>query len=63
MSHRLSFIKDPRGVVTVEWVMIAAVAFLAAVTIAGTLMTGTNDLGGAVSDQMSAAADDIEGGE
>lgn len=53
------FFSDQKGVVTVEWVAIAGIAFLAAVVITGTMMAGADNLGGAVAGQMNAAADDI----
>lgn len=59
MLKKNSFLKDDRGLVTIEWVAIAALAFVAAFAIAGTLMTGANTLGGAVSGQMTGAADAI----
>ncbi len=63
MRRRITgFISKQDGVVTIEWVGIAGIAFLAAVVIAGTLLSGANNLGGAVSGQMDAAADDINGG-
>lgn len=55
-----NFLRDESGLVAIEWVGIAAVAFVAAVVIAGAIMTGANDLGGAVAGQMSAEADVID---
>lgn len=53
------FISDDKGLVTIEWVAIAAVAFIAAIGIAGLLLNSADGLGGAVADQMSEAADDV----
>lgn len=61
MSLLKFLMKDDRGVVSIEWVAIGAVAFVAAVAIASTLLTGAGDLGGAVAGQMSATASEIEG--
>lgn len=61
MSKRRTFWKDQRGVVSIEWVAIAAVAFVAAVAIAGALLGGADDLGDAVAGQMSATADEVDG--
>lgn len=56
-----AFFADERGVVAIEWVSIAAVAFVAAVAIAGALLTGANNLGNAVAGQMNATATQVSG--
>lgn len=56
------FIKAEDGLATIEWVGLAAVAFVAAVGISAILMEGADGLGGAVAGQMDATADDINGG-
>ncbi len=55
------FWKDQHGLVAIEWVSIAAVAFIAAIAISGVLLGGANTLGGAVAGQMSSTADQING--
>jgi Flp pilus assembly pilin Flp len=50
------FLRDEDGLATIEWVALAAVAFIAAVGIAGILMNGADALGGAVATQMSETA-------
>ena len=59
ISH---FFRSQRGLVTMEWIAIAAVAFVAALAISFLLLEGADDLGGSVAGQMSEAADQIDGG-
>ena len=61
MHRNNHFLKKDDGLVTIEWVAIAAVAFVASVTIAGTLLSGASNLGGSVADQMNAAAGEGDG--
>jgi Flp pilus assembly pilin Flp len=53
------FLKADEGLTTVEWVVLAAVCLLAALGISNMVLGGANELGGAVADQMSDAADDV----
>jgi hypothetical protein len=59
MKMKRSFLANDEGLVTIEWVAIAAVAFLAAVGISTILMQGADGLGGAVAGRMAGAAEDI----
>ncbi|MGE0408456.1 MAG: hypothetical protein AB7P23_04240 [Amphiplicatus sp.] len=59
MQKPTSFLCIEDGLVTIEWIAIAAVAFVAAVSISATVFGGTQDLGGAVAGHMSAAADGV----
>ena len=59
MKVKRSFLANDEGLVTIEWVAIAAVAFLAAVGISTILMQGADGLGGAVAGRMAGAAEDI----
>jgi Flp pilus assembly pilin Flp len=61
MTKKSRFIQSDAGAITIEWVAIAGLAFFAAITIAGTMLTGTNQLGTAVANQMSAAANTVNG--
>ncbi|WP_290496095.1 hypothetical protein [Hyphomonas sp. UBA4494] len=63
MSKKTKFLKSEDGLVAIEWVSIAAVAFIAAIAISGALLGGASDLGGAVAGQMSATAEEINGEE
>jgi hypothetical protein len=54
------FLKSAEGLVTVEWVAIAAVCLIAAFGISALVMEGADALGGAVADNMSDAADTID---
>lgn len=53
------FLRNEHGLATIEWVALAAVAFIAAVGIAGILMNGADALGGAVATQMSDTASNM----
>lgn len=53
------FLKDTSGLTTIEWVAICAVVLLAAVAITNMVLQGADGLGVAVTDKMSAAADDV----
>lgn len=55
-----NFIRDEKGLTTIEWVSICAVVLLAAIAITSMVLSGANDLGIAVTDKMSAAADDVQ---
>ena len=59
MKIKRSFLANDEGLVTIEWVAIAAVAFLAAAGISAILMQGADGLGGAVAGRMAGAAEDI----
>lgn len=61
MSSLTNYFRNEQGLVAIEWVSIAAVAFIAAIAISGVLLGGADDLGGAVAGQMSATADQING--
>ncbi|HXI87093.1 MAG TPA: hypothetical protein VNH64_06515 [Parvularculaceae bacterium] len=61
MRKKCGFIRSDAGVVTIEWIGIAAVALVASVLIAGIVFTGTKSLGSSVANQMSAAADSVSG--
>lgn len=61
MRNIKNFQKDDLGLVAIEWVTIAAVAFVAAIAISGALLSGANNLGGAVAGQMNATAEEITG--
>jgi len=61
MSVFKEFMKSESGVVTIEWVSIAAVAFIAAIAISGALLSGAGNLGGAVAGQMNATAQSVNG--
>lgn len=60
MNKLSLFMRDERGLVTIEWVAIAAIALLAAVAISGLVLNGADRLGGAVANNMSDAADTID---
>lgn len=62
MEKFKKFICDSRGLVTIEWVAIAAVALVAAVTIAVLVFQGAGTLGDAVADEMTEAAGEVSGG-
>ena len=57
MKMKRSFLANDEGLVTIEWVAITAVAFLAAVGISAILMQGADGLGGAVANRMAASVD------
>jgi Flp pilus assembly pilin Flp len=61
MFRNSEFLRREDGVVSIEWVAIAAVAFVAAVAISAALLTGAGNLGGAVAGQMNTTAEQIEG--
>ena len=61
MRKLIPFLRERDGLVAIEWVAIAAVALVAAVSITLIVSQGTANLGGAVADQMSDAADDVSG--
>jgi Flp pilus assembly pilin Flp len=54
------FLRDEKGLTTIEWVSICAVVLIAAVAISSMVLSGADDLGTAVTDKMSAAVDDVE---
>jgi Flp pilus assembly pilin Flp len=53
------FIRNEDGLTTVEWVMLCAVCMLAALGISIMVLQGADDLGSAVANQRSEAADDV----
>lgn len=53
----MKFLKDVRGVTTIEWVVIAAIAMMAALGISTMVLQGADDLGGSVAGRMCDAAD------
>ncbi|PCJ99825.1 MAG: hypothetical protein COA45_03135 [Zetaproteobacteria bacterium] len=53
------YISDERGVVTIEWVGIAAVVVLAGIVITTFMMTATRDLGDATATQTDGFATNI----
>ncbi len=55
------FLRDERGITTIEWVAITVVAMLAAFGISNMVLQGADDLGGSVANRMSDAADDLDG--
>lgn len=54
------FLKNEEGLVTIEWVGIAAVMVLAAIAVTGFIMTGAGDAGESVTAGLGLAADDAE---
>ena len=54
------FIRNEAGLTTIEWVVISAVVLVAALAISSSILGGANDLGGAVANQMSIAADEVD---
>ena len=56
----MKFLQNEDGLATIEWVAICAVVLLAALAISSTVLSGASDLGTAVTDKMSAAADDVD---
>ena len=63
MRMKRSFLAIDKGLVTIEWVAIAAIAFLAAAGISAVLMQGADGLGGAVADRMAETAEGMGGEE
>jgi Flp pilus assembly pilin Flp len=55
-AERRCFVRDERGVATIEWVMIAAVVLIASLAISVAVMNGASTLGGSVANQMTNAA-------
>lgn len=53
----MKFLRDIRGVTTIEWVVIAAVAMLAALGISNMVLQGADELGDSVAGRMCNAAD------
>jgi hypothetical protein len=54
-----AFFRRDEGLTTVEWVVRCAVVLLAAVGISNMVLQGADELGGAVADKMSDAADQV----
>jgi Flp pilus assembly pilin Flp len=54
-----AFFRRDEGLTTVEWVVLCAVVLLAAVGISNMVLQGADELGGAVADKMSDAADQV----
>jgi hypothetical protein len=50
MTKLYAFLKDEEGLVTIEWIGIAAVMLLAGVAIAGFIMQGADVAGGNLAD-------------
>ena len=61
MKMKRSYFASDQGLVTIEWVSIAAIVLLAAIGISAMLLQGADGLGGAVADRMAEAADDVGG--
>jgi len=59
MRKVIAFIKGTDGLTTIEWVMLCAVVMLAALGISNMVLQGADQLGGAVAEKMSDAADDV----
>jgi Flp pilus assembly pilin Flp len=59
MRPLIRFIRDEAGLTTIEWVVLCAVVMLAALGISSMVLGGANDLGSAVAEKMSDAADDV----
>ena len=59
MRNVIGFLKDARGLTTIEWVMISMVVLLAALGISSMVLQGADKLGGSVAGKMSDAADDV----
>lgn len=59
-GRRRSFVRSERGIVTVEWVVIAVVVMIAALAITVAVLNGASDLGSSVANKMSDAADEME---
>jgi Flp pilus assembly pilin Flp len=60
MRNFIRFFKRDDGLTTVEWVVLCAVVLLAALGISNMVLQGADDLGNAVANQMSDAADDVD---
>jgi Flp pilus assembly pilin Flp len=60
MKSLVRFRREERGLVTIEWVAVGAVALLAAVAISALVLNGADRLGGAVANNMRDAADTID---
>jgi len=56
----VKFLKKDDGLVTIEWVGIAAVMMLAAIAITGFVMNGADVAGKSVNDGLQSVADDAE---
>ena len=56
-----SYIKNEDALVTIEWVGISAVVFIAAVVITTFMLQSASGLGDAVADKMDASATEIAG--
>jgi hypothetical protein len=54
MTKLYAFLKDEEGLVTIEWIGIAAVMILAGVAIAGFVMQGADVAGGSIADGVEA---------
>ncbi|HEX5008591.1 MAG TPA: hypothetical protein VFV70_15865 [Hyphomonadaceae bacterium] len=54
------FLRNEEGLVTIEWVGIAAVMVLAAIAVTAFVMTGAGDAGKSVTAGLGAAADSAE---
>jgi hypothetical protein len=52
------FLRNEEGLVTIEWVGIAAVMVLAAIAITGFVMQGANTAGGYVNTGLNSVAED-----
>lgn len=56
MRNIQEFMRDERGLTTVEWVVLCAVVLLAALGISSMVLTGANNLGSSVASKMNDAA-------
>lgn len=54
-----NYIKNEDGLVTIEWVSIAAVVILAAIVIAGFMMSSASDLGNSGADKLDAIGNNV----
>jgi hypothetical protein len=55
MERHMDFLKRTGGLVTMEWVCIAAVMVLAAISVTSFIMQGSSDTGVAVRERLQAA--------
>jgi hypothetical protein len=60
MRNIIGFLKDDRGLTTIEWVSLCAVVLLAAMGISAFVLQGADRLGGSVAHGMIQAADDVD---
>ena len=57
-----NFLEDEHGLVTIEWIAIAAVVLVSTAAIATAVLDGAETLGTSVANEMSAAAAEGDGG-